>query len=77
MWAQAYINDVTLYGPSAVTSFDMPGSMNYKMAAWMMRDDVRKALHVDGAPATAWPGPVPHVLFFEMPVLSRWMTTPC
>ena len=27
------------------------------MAAWMMRADVRAALHVESSPATSWPGP--------------------
>jgi hypothetical protein len=29
----------------------MPGSLNYMCAAWMMRADVRAALHVASAPA--------------------------
>jgi len=56
-WAKAWINDLTLYGPAAVVPFTQPGSLNYKCATWMMRDDVRKALHVDSAPQKTWPGP--------------------
>lgn len=56
-WDNAWINDLTLYGPAAVVPFDMPGSLNYKTAQWMMRDDVKKALHVDTAPTKSWPGP--------------------
>ena len=58
-WSNAWINDLPLFGPAAVVPFTQPGSLNYKLAQWMMRDDVRKALHVDGAPATQWPGPGP------------------
>ena len=36
---------------------DVPGTLDYMMAAWMMRADVRAALHVDHAPAKEWPGP--------------------
>jgi cathepsin A (carboxypeptidase C) len=37
----------------------VPGSLNYKCATWMMRADVKKALHVDASPNPAWPGPAP------------------
>ena len=28
-WINAYINNLALYGPSALVSFDLPGSLNY------------------------------------------------
>lgn len=56
-WSHAWINDLTLYGPSAVVDWDMPGSLNYMCAAYMMRADVRKALHVENGPMKSWPGP--------------------
>eukprot|EP00040_Diaphanoeca_grandis_P003180 m.24065 g.24065 ORF g.24065 m.24065 type:complete len:540 (+) comp14469_c0_seq1:89-1708(+) len=59
-WTNAWINDLTLYGPAAVVPFTMPGSLNYKCAQYMMRDDVKKALHVDTSPAKSWPGPAPN-----------------
>ena len=60
-WNNAWMNDLTLYGPAAVVPFNMPGSLNYKTAQWMMRDDVMKALHVDTSPVNkkSWPGPGP------------------
>lgn len=58
-WERAYLNDLTLYGPSATTAFDAAGSLNEQTARWMNRPDVRRALHVDAAPAKAWPGPEP------------------
>lgn len=58
-WPRAYLNDLTLYGPSATTSFDAAGSLDALTAAWMNRADVRKALHVEASPAKAWPGPEP------------------
>ena len=45
--------------PSAVVSFNQPGSLNYQLATWMMRDDVKKALHVEDSPNKQWPGPGP------------------
>ncbi|XRB07361.1 serine carboxypeptidase [Pycnococcus provasolii] len=57
VWPLAYINDVSLYGPSALVSYKRKGSLNYKMEAWLNRPDVRAALHVDGAPTKQWPGP--------------------
>jgi len=56
-WSKAWINDLTLFGPAAVVPFTQPGSLNFMCATWMMRDDVRKALHVDTAPQKSWPGP--------------------
>merc|ERR1719161_164785 len=56
-WPLVWINDLTLYGPAAVVSWGAKGSLNYMTAQWMMSSDVRKALHVDAAPQTAWPGP--------------------
>jgi len=59
---EAWINDLSLYGPAAVVPFDVPGSLNYMTAAYMKRHDVREALHVLDSPCMAspehqWPGP--------------------
>ena len=59
---EAWINDLSLYGPAAVVPFNVPGSLNYMTAAYMMRRDVREALHVLDSPCMAtpdvqWPGP--------------------
>ena len=59
VWLNDYINNLDLFSPSAVVSFNQPGSLNYKLASWMMRDDVKKALHVDSSPNSQWPGPGP------------------
>lgn len=56
-WDKAFINELSFFSPAAEFRFDIPGTYNYKTAAWMMRDDVKKALHVDKAPIKAWPGP--------------------
>uniref|UniRef100_A0A7S3BDD8 Carboxypeptidase n=1 Tax=Prasinoderma singulare TaxID=676789 RepID=A0A7S3BDD8_9VIRI len=56
-WARGFINDLTLYGPSAIVGSSQKGSLNYRIAQWMMSDEVRAALHVQAAPQTAWPGP--------------------
>jgi len=56
-WPLAFVNDLTLYGPAAVVGWDQPGSLNYMTAKWMMSAEVRRALHVDSAPASSWPGP--------------------
>jgi len=56
-WPRAFLNDLTLFGPAATTSFDALGSLDALTAAWMNRADVRRALHVDTSPAKAWPGP--------------------
>lgn len=56
-WKLAWLNDLTLYGPSAIVGWDMPGSLNFMQAQYLMRDDVKAALHVQDSPATAWPGP--------------------
>jgi len=58
-WERAYLNDLTLYGPSATTAFDAAGSLDAMTARWMNRPDVRAALHVTASPAKAWPGPDP------------------
>ena len=58
-WEHAYINELAFYDPAEEFRFDLPGTLNYNTAAWMMRDDVKKALHVDTAPVKAWPGPTP------------------
>jgi len=46
-----------VYGPSALVRFDVPGTLDYKMAQWMMSDEVKAAIHVTESPAPAWPGP--------------------
>mmetsp|Transcript_60748 Transcript_60748/g.109458 ORF Transcript_60748/g.109458 Transcript_60748/m.109458 type:complete len:549 (-) Transcript_60748:22-1668(-) len=57
-WPKAWINDLSLFGPAAVTAYTAEGSLNYMTAAYMKRDDVRKALHVEASPTkTTWPGP--------------------
>jgi len=55
-WINAYINNLALYGPSALVSFDLPGSLNYATKTYMQRPDVQKALHVDSGPSKTWPG---------------------
>ena len=56
-WRLAWLNDLTLYGPAAIVADDVPGTLDYDMAQWMRREDVRRALHVDSSPAKTWPGP--------------------
>lgn len=56
-WDHAFINELSLYSPRAQFRFDIPGTLNYRTAEWMSDPAVRKALHVDNAPAAAWPGP--------------------
>lgn len=56
-WRLAWLNDLSLYGPAAVVADDVPGTLDYDMARWMRRADVRAALHVEASPATEWPGP--------------------
>lgn len=56
-WPLAWINDLTLFGPAAVVPFTQPGSLNYMTAQYMMRADVKAALHLEQSPATSWPGP--------------------
>lgn len=56
-WKLAWLNDLTLYGPSAAVRNDMPGTLDFMMSQWMMREDVRQALHVEASPASTWPGP--------------------
>jgi serine carboxypeptidase-like clade I len=47
-WGDLYIDDYSLFAP--VTSQEEDD-----MATYMMRDDVRAALHVQDAPTTSWP----------------------
>ena len=54
-WINAYINNLSLYGASALVSFDLPGSMNYATKTYMQRPDVQAALHVDSGPSRSWP----------------------
>ena len=56
-WENAWLNDLTLYGPTAVVRDDVPNTLNFYMSRWMMRADVREALHVESSPALQWPGP--------------------
>jgi len=58
-WRFAFLNDLTLFGPAAVVEGgeSIPGTLDYMMTRWMMRDDVRRALHVESSPAKSWPGP--------------------
>ena len=56
-WKHAWLNDLTLYGPSAAVRDDIPGTLDYQMSQWMMRSDVRAALHVESSPTKQWPGP--------------------
>lgn len=56
-WDKAFINELSFYSPAAEFRFDIPGTLNAHTAAWLMDPDVKKALHVDKAPAKAWPGP--------------------
>lgn len=57
VWRRAFLNDLSLYGPAARVAFDEPQSLDGQTRAWMNREDVRRALHVEGAPAPSWPGP--------------------
>lgn len=56
-WDPSYINELDLFSDAAALDWKLPGTLNYDTAQWLMRADVRKALHVDGAPTSAWPGP--------------------
>ena len=56
-WDGAYINELDLFTDAAALDWTLPGTLNYYNAEWMNRDDVKKALHVEDAPAGAWPGP--------------------
>lgn len=56
-WGNAYINELDLFADAAAVDWSLPGTLNYYNAQWMMRADVRKALHVEEAPVKSWPGP--------------------
>ena len=56
-WIHAFVNDVSLYGVTALVRWDVPGSLNYEQARWLNGEDVRAALHVSDAPTKDWPGP--------------------
>lgn len=56
-WERAFVNELSLFSPRAQFRFDIPGTLNYHMAQWMMSEGVQKALHVDTAPVKSWPGP--------------------
>jgi cathepsin A (carboxypeptidase C) len=47
-WRDLYVNDYSLFSP-------VSGLEDEQMAAYMSRQDVREALHVDHAPTTTWP----------------------
>lgn len=47
-WSDLYIDDYSLFAP-------VSNKEDEDMAAWMMRDDVRKALHVEDSPSSTWP----------------------
>jgi len=56
-WSNSYINELDLFTDAAAVDWSLPGTLNYWTAQWMMRADVRKALHVEDAPQKSWPGP--------------------
>mmetsp|Transcript_68653 Transcript_68653/g.129489 ORF Transcript_68653/g.129489 Transcript_68653/m.129489 type:complete len:544 (+) Transcript_68653:44-1675(+) len=56
-WDGSYINELDLFADAAALDWSLPGTLNYYQAQWMMRSDVRKALHVESAPVKEWPGP--------------------
>lgn len=56
-WKGAYVNELDLFTDAAALDFTLPDTLNYYNAQWMMRPDVRAALHVDSAATTEWPGP--------------------
>ena len=56
-WPLAWLNDLSLYGPAAVVDSGAVGSLNFEVAKYMMRADVKKAMHTDVSPNPAWPGP--------------------
>jgi len=50
-WDDMYIDDYSLFGPGGY------GKEDDDMARWMMRPDVRRALHVEDCPSKQWPIP--------------------
>ena len=64
-WRFAWINDLSLFGPAALAEGgeNVPGTLDYMTTQWMMRGDVRKALHVDNSAAKQWPGPTDNWLY--------------
>jgi serine carboxypeptidase-like clade 1 len=56
-WDNAYINELDLFTDAAALDWTLPGTENYYNAQYLNRADVRKALHVENAPAKTWPGP--------------------
>jgi len=56
-WDGSYINELDIFTDSAALDWTLPGTENYFNARYMSREDVRKALHVEHAPAKVWPGP--------------------
>mmetsp|Transcript_10022 Transcript_10022/g.36653 ORF Transcript_10022/g.36653 Transcript_10022/m.36653 type:complete len:531 (+) Transcript_10022:48-1640(+) len=55
-WNHQWINDYFLYGPSGQGP-NGPLAIDDVTAKYMMRDDVKKALHVESSPNKDWPGP--------------------
>ena len=57
-WPLAYLNDLSLYGPSAVVEGAPEGSLDYFTNKWMNRADVKKALNIKpDSMNQEWPGP--------------------
>mgnify|MGYP002803544019 FL=1 len=56
-WKKAYINELDLFSDSSSLDWTVPKTLDFFTAQWMNRDDVKKALHVEDAPAKSWPGP--------------------
>ena len=46
-----------VHGQAAEFRFDLPGTLNFHTAAFMMDPAVKRALHLEASPAKAWPGP--------------------
>ena len=82
-WDHAFINELSFYSPAAEFRFDIPGTLNYHTAKWMMAADVKAALHVATAPVKAWPGPAPGWKYTSSydacnaapPAPNRWLTS--
>lgn len=54
-WDKAWIDDYFLYGAGG----DIPNIEMFQFGSWMLREDVKKALHVDDAPGGGQYGPQP------------------
>ena len=51
------MQNLDLFTDAAALDWSLPGTLNYYNAQWMMRDDVKDALHLRESPAKSWPGP--------------------